>query len=302
MQKIIPHLWFDREAKEAADFYCTLFPDSKVTNLTKLHNTPSGDADIVSFELSGQSFMAISAGPVFRFNPSISFFVNFDPSKDRNAAENLKRLWEKLISGGVALMPLQQYPFSDLYGWVQDRYGLSWQLILSNPQGEERPNLVPSLLFVGKVSGRAEEAFSFYMSVFRNSRMGIVARYGKGREPDREGTVMYGDFMIENQWFAAMDSAYNHDFSFNEAISFMVNCSTQEEIDYYWERLSAVPEAEQCGWLKDRYGLSWQIVPAVMNEMMKNGSREQIDRLTQAFLPMKKIDIEKLKEAYRREN
>lgn len=302
MQKILSHLWFDREAKEAADFYCTLFPDSKVTNLTKLHNTPSGDADIVSFELSGQSFMAISAGPVFRFNPSISFFVNFDPSKDRNAAENLKRLWEKLISGGVALMPLQQYPFSDLYGWVQDRYGLSWQLILSNPQGEERPNLVPSLLFVGKVSGRAEEAFSFYMSVFRNSRMGIVARYGKGREPDREGTVMYGDFMIENQWFAAMDSAYNHDFSFNEAISFMVNCSTQEEIDYYWERLSAVPEAEQCGWLKDRYGLSWQIVPAVMNEMMKNGSREQIDRLTQAFLPMKKIDIEKLKEAYRREN
>jgi predicted 3-demethylubiquinone-9 3-methyltransferase (glyoxalase superfamily) len=302
MQKIIPHLWFDREAGEAVDFYCSLFPNSKVTNLTTLYNTPSGDADIVSFELSGQSFMAISAGPLFRFNPSVSFFVNFDPLRDEKAEENLKRLWEKLISGGSALMPLQQYPFSDLYGWVRDRYGLSWQLILSNPRGEERPFLVPSLLFVGDVSGKAEEAFNFYLSIFRNSRLGTVARYGRGQEPDRDGTVMYSDFMIEDQWFAAMDSAYNHDFSFNEAISFMVNCSTQEEIDYFWERLSAVPEAEQCGWLKDRYGLSWQIVPAVMKEMMENGSREQIDRVTQALLPMKKLDIEKLKEAYQRES
>jgi predicted 3-demethylubiquinone-9 3-methyltransferase (glyoxalase superfamily) len=302
MQKIIPHLWFDREAGEAVDFYCSLFPNSKVTNLTTLYNTPSDDADIVSFELSGQSFMAISAGPLFRFNPSVSFFVNFDPLRDEKAEENLKRLWEKLISGGSALMPLQQYPFSDLYGWVRDRYGLSWQLILSNPRGEERPFLVPSLLFVGDVSGKAEEAFNFYLSIFRNSRLGTVARYGRGQEPDRDGTVMYSDFMIEDQWFAAMDSAYNHDFSFNEAISFMVNCSTQEEIDYFWERLSAVPEAEQCGWLKDRYGLSWQIVPAVMKEMMENGSREQIDRVTQALLPMKKLDIEKLKEAYQRES
>jgi len=302
MQKIIPHLWFDRNAKEAADFYCSLFQDSKVTNITALHNTPSGDADIVSFELSGQSFMAISAGPLFKFNPSVSFFVNFDRSRDENAGERLERLWEKLIAGGAALMPLQQYPFSDRYGWVQDRYGLSWQLILSNTQGEERPFLVPSLLFVGKVSGKAEEAFNFYLSVFRNSRLGNVARYGKGQEPDREGTVMYGDFMIEDLWFAAMDSAYKHDFGFNEAISFMVNCDTQEEIDYYWERLSAVPEAEQCGWLKDRFGLSWQIVPAVMDGMMKNGSREQIDRVTQALLPMKKLDIEKLKEAYMRKN
>ena len=153
-------------------------------------------------------------------------------------------------------------------------------------------------MFVGKVSGKAEEAINFYLSVFRNSKRGIVARYSKGQEPNKEGTVMYGDFMIENQWFAAMDSANMHDFSFNEAISFIVNCNTQEEIDYYWEKLSAVPEAEQCGWLKDEYGVSWQIVPAVMNEMMKNGFRKQIDRLTQAFLRMKKFDSAKLEEAY----
>lgn len=298
MQKITPHLWFDKEAREAAEFYASIFPNSKVTNATSLHSTPSGDVDVVSFELFGHPFMALSAGPLFKFNPSISFFVNFDPSRDKNARENMDRIWEKLSSGGTALMPLQQYPFSERYGWVQDRYGLSWQLILSDPKGEERPFIVPSLLFVGKVSGKAEEAVLFYLSVFKNSRRGIVARYGKGQEPDKEGTVMFSDFMIENQWFAAMDSALMHDFGFNEAISFIVNCDTQEEIDYYWEKLSALPEAEQCGWLKDKFGVSWQIVPTVMDEMMKNGSREQIDRVTQAFLPMKKLDIAKLIKAY----
>jgi predicted 3-demethylubiquinone-9 3-methyltransferase (glyoxalase superfamily) len=298
MQKITPHLWFDKDAREAAEFHASIFPNSKVTNATSLHSTPSGDVDVVSFELFGHPFMALSAGPLFKFNPSISFFVNFDPSRDKNARENMDRIWEKLSSGGTALMPLQQYPFSERYGWVQDRYGLSWQLILSDPKGEERPFIVPSLLFVGKVSGKAEEAVLFYLSVFKNSGRGIVARYGKGQEPDKEGTVMFSDFMIENQWFAAMDSALMHDFGFNEAISFIVNCDTQEEIDYYWEKLSALPEAEQCGWLKDKFGVSWQIVPTVMDEMIKNGSREQIDRVTQAFLPMKKLDIAKLIKAY----
>jgi len=298
MQKISPHLWFDKEAIEAAEFYASIFPNSKVTDVTSLHNTPSDDVDVVSFELFGHPFMALSAGPLFKFNPSISFFVNFDPSRDKNARENMDRIWEKLSSGGTALMPLQQYPFSERYGWVQDRYGLSWQLILSDPKGEERPFIVPSLLFVGKVSGKAEDAVLFYLSVFKNSRRGIVARYGKGQEPDKEGSLMFSDFMIENQWFAAMDSALMHNFGFNEAISFIVNCDTQEEIDYYWEKLSALPEAEQCGWLKDKFGVSWQIVPTVMDDMMKNGSREQIDRVTQAFLPMKKLDIAKLLKAY----
>src|SRR5690606_37875666 len=96
----------------------------------------------------------------------------------------------------------------------------------------------------------------------------------------------------------ANDSAQEHQFEFNEAVSFLVNCDDQEEIDYYFEKLSTVPEAEQCGWLKDKYGLSWQISPAEMEEMMHKGSREQIDRLTQAFLPMKKLDIAKLRVAY----
>jgi len=298
MQKIIPHLWFDKEAREAAEFYASLFPGSRITNITTLHDTPSGDSDIVSFELAGQSFMGISAGPLFKFNPSVSFIVNFDPSRDQAARNNLDLLWEKLSQSGTALMPLDKYPFSERFGWVQDKYGLSWQLILSNPEGEERPLIVPSLMFVGEVAGRAEEAINYYLSVFKNSKMGTLFHYGAGREPDREGTVMFADFMLESQWFAATDSAYEHKFAFNEAISFLVRCDSQEEIDYFWERLSAIPEAEQCGWLKDKFGVSWQISPAAMGDMMSQGTPEQIDRVTQAFLPMKKLDLAELLQAY----
>jgi predicted 3-demethylubiquinone-9 3-methyltransferase (glyoxalase superfamily) len=298
--KIIPHLWYDKEAKEAAAFYCALFPASKITNVTTLHDTPSGDCDIVSFELAGQPFMAISAGPLFKFNPSVSFFLNFDPSKDKDARKNLDTTWEKLSEGGTPLMPLDKYPFSERYGWIQDKYGLSWQLILTNPEGEERPFIVPSLLFVGDVCGKAEAASDFYLSVFNNTKRGLIARYPKGAEPDKEGTIMFTDFMIENQWFAAMDSAHEHKFAFNEAISFLVSCENQKEIDYYWEKLSAVPSAEQCGWLKDKYGLSWQVHPAALDEMLQRGTKEQIARVTQAFLQMKKFDLAELQKAYER--
>jgi predicted 3-demethylubiquinone-9 3-methyltransferase (glyoxalase superfamily) len=300
-QKIVPHLWFDKEAKKAAKFYCSVFPDSKIANITTLHNTPSGDVDTVSFELWGQKFMAISAGPEFKFNPSISFIVNFDPSREKDAKEKIDEAWNKLSQGGTALMPLDKYPFSERFGWIQDKYGLSWQLILTNPEGEERPPLVTSLMFVSKNCGKTEEAREFYLSVFRNSKPGALIRYGPGQEPEKEGTVMFADFMLEGQWFAAMDSAREHNFGFNEAISLLIPCETQEEIDYYWDKLSADPKAEQCGWLKDKYGLSWQIVPTVMDEMMAKGTREQIDRLTQAFLPMKKLAIAELEKAYKGE-
>lgn len=177
MQKIVPHLWFDTQAKEAAEFYVSAFPDSKITNVTTLHDTPSGDVDTVSFDLSGYSFMAISAGPYFKLNPSISFMLNFDPSRDGKAEENLRMLWEKLSEGGKALMPLQEYPFSKLYGWVEDKYGVTWQLILTNPEGEERPFIVPSLLFVGDICGKAEEAVGHYIDTFKDAKRGTLARY-----------------------------------------------------------------------------------------------------------------------------
>lgn len=294
MQKIVPHLWFDKEAKEAANFYASVFPDSKVTNTTTLRDTPSGDCDLVSFEIWGQKFQAISAGPLFKFNPSVSFMVNFDPSREENSKQLIEEVWKKLSEGGSVLMPLDKYPFSERYGWIQDKYGLSWQLILTDPAGEERPSIIPSLLFVGENCGKAEEAISFYLSVFKNSKRGTFARYGADQEPDKEGNLMFGDFMLENRWFAAMDSAHDHKFGFNEAISFMVKVESQEELDCYWENLSAVPESEECGWLKDKYGLSWQIVPTVLDDIMSSGDQETIDRVTKAFLKMKKLDIEKL--------
>ncbi|MBA3732988.1 VOC family protein [Patescibacteria group bacterium] len=299
MNKIIPHLWFDKEAKAAVEFYVSAFPDSKITHSSVIKNTPSGDCDILSFEIGGHSFMAISAGPYFKINPSVSFMVNFDPSKDSNAKENLNKLWEKLIDGGEALMPLQEYPFSKLYGWVKDRYGLSWQLILTNPEGEDRPFIVPSLLFVGKAYGKAEEAVDFYLSIFKDSALGQRVKYGKGMEPNQEGTVMFSDFKLLESWFSAMDGGGKHEFEFNEAISFIVNCKDQEEIDYYWSKLSFFPESEQCGWLKDKYGLSWQVVPSRMNEMMSTGTSEQKSRVTAAFLKMKKFDIAVLEDAFK---
>ncbi len=310
MRKITPHLWFDQEAKQAAQFYTSIFPHSRITNVTTIHNvpSPSGDSDVVAFELSGQPLMAISGGPDFKFNPSVSFIVNFDPSRDRDARESIDAVWDKLSQGGAVLMPLQEYPFSRRYGWLQDKYGLSWQLILTNPAGEERPEIVTSLMFGGAVSGKAEQAIGFYLSIFRDSpfnsdragsKMGALMRYGAGQEPDKEGTVMFADFKLSDTWLAAMDSARDQRFAFNEAVSLLIPCETQKELDYFWDKLSADPKAEQCGWLKDRYGVSWQVWPTAMGEMMAQGTPEQIARVTQAFLPMKKFELAKLEEAYR---
>ncbi len=309
MRTITPHLWFDKEAKQAAQLYTSIFPNSRITNVTTIHDVPSptGDSDIVSFELYGQPFMAISAGPEFKINPSISFIVNFDPSRDHEARESIDEVWNKLAPGGTVLMPLQEYPFSKRYGWLQDKYGLSWQLMLTNPAGEERPEILPSLLFVGDVCGKAEEAIKLYLSVFSNapsnsdrdgSKMGAMVRYGAGQQPEKAGTVMFADFKLAGTWLTAMDSAREHRFAFNEALSLLIPCETQEEIDYFWDRLSADAQAEQCGWLKDRFGLSWQVWPTRMGEMMAQGTPEQIARVTKAFLPMKKFELAKLEEAY----
>jgi len=304
MQKIIPHLWFDKEAKEAATFYTSVFPESKVTHTSMLRNTPSGDCDIVSFELWNKQFMAISAGPLFTFNPSTSFIVNFDPLLFGNSADSgkaaldaLNIAWEKLAEGGKVLMPIDTYPFSKRYGWLQDKFGVSWQLMLTDPAGAPRPAIIPSLIFTGSKCGRAEEAIHFYQSVFKHTQPGNIHHYPAGMEPDKEDTVMFADVKLEDIWFAVMDSARQHGFDFNEAISFLVTCADQEEIDYYWQKLSAVPESEQCGWLKDQYGLSWQITSAEMQTMMQQATQDELDRIIKAFLPMKKIEISKIKAA-----
>lgn len=305
MQKIIPHLWFDKNAEEAVKFYTSIFKGGKIGATTRyteagfeVHQMPAGTVLTVEFQIEGMDFIALNGGPLFNFNPSVSFFLNFDPSKDKDARKNLDLLWGKLSEGGKALMPLDKYPFSERYGWIQDKFGVSWQLILSNPEGDERPFIVPSLLFTGDVSGKAEEAIRHYASIFKDSKLGQLARYPEDTEIHKKGMLMFGDFMIENQWFAAMDGGDVHDFEFNEAISLLVLCKDQKEIDYFWEKFEVPPGEGQCGWLKDRYGVSWQIAPEGMGEMLNSEDKEAADRAMNAMLQMKKIDIAALKRAY----
>ena len=302
VQPITPHLWFDTQAREAAEFYTGVFPRSRVDSIVQLHDTPSGDCDVVSFALCGQPFMAISAGPLFKFNASVSFMVNFDPSRNPQAREHLDALWAALIEGGEALMPLDAYPFSPRYGWLRDRFGVQWQLILTDPSGEPRPDIMPSLMFAGAVCGKAEAAGRFYRSVFDGSRAGQIARYPENAAPDKAGSVMFSDFCLDGTWFVAMDSAHPHrDAVFSEAVSFIVTCRDQAEIDRYWAQLSSVPEAEQCGWCKDRFGVSWQISPIALGTLMMSGDQATIDRVTRAFLPMHKLDVAAIEAAGRGE-
>ncbi|MDQ1280522.1 MAG: hypothetical protein QG670_1785 [Thermoproteota archaeon] len=294
MQKITPFLWYDKEAVEAANLYTSIFENSRIKKTSTLNNTPSGKVEIVSIELYGQEFTLMSAGPYFKFNPSVSFLVAC------KAKEEVEKLWKELSDGGKPLMELGAYPFSENYGWLEDRYGLSWQIMFIGDR-KITQNIIPTLMFVGNVCGKAEEAIEFYISVFKNSRVGDILRYGKNQAPDKEGTVVHASFTLEQQEFAAMDSAQPHNFVFNEAISFVVNCETQKEIDYYWENLSANPTVEQCGWLKDKYGLSWQIVPIVLQEMLEDKDPQKISRVTEVFLKMKKFDIAALQRAYKGE-
>jgi len=299
MQKIIPHLWFDTQAKTAAEFYCSIFPDSRMLSTVILKDTPSGDSEIVSFSIGGYDFMAISAGPYFKINPSISFLLNFDSSQDSQAEARLQELWSKLIDGGQVIMPLKAYPFSKQYGWVQDKFGVSWQLMLTDPAGEPRPFIIPTMLFADSNTNKAEEAIQFYLSVFKDTKSGMLARYTEDTGPAKKGSLQFGDFMLAKQWFAAMDSATAQPYTFNEALSLLIVCDSQEEIDYYWNKLSVTPEAEQCGWLKDKYGLSWQVTPRILEEYLQKGTPEQRDRVTQTFLKMKKIIIADLEAAYK---
>lgn len=291
--KITYCLWFDGVAEDAAKFYTSVFKNSRITDtMRNPTDTPSGKTGTVltaGFNIEGQQFLGLNGGPQFKINPSVSFFVHGETEAE------ITRLWEKLSQGGTVLMPLDKYFFSEKYGWVQDRFGVSWQLILSG--GEAPQKIFPSLMFVGDVYGKAEEAINFYVSVFKGSKIGNISPYGAGMDPEKENSVAYADFQLENQWFAAMESAREHHFAFNEGVSLVVNCDTQEEIDFYWNKLSAVPQAEACGWLKDKYGVSWQIVPANISRLLQHQDKEKSKRAMEALMEMKKLDIAALENA-----
>jgi predicted 3-demethylubiquinone-9 3-methyltransferase (glyoxalase superfamily) len=296
MQKINPFLWFDDNAEEAVSFYISTFGDSRIKNTTKYNEEsakasrrPKDSVMTIAFDLYGQPFVAINGGPVFKINPSVSFFVNCKTEKE------VEDLWNKLSNGGKVLMPLDKYPFSEKYGWLEDKFGVSWQIIIYRNEVEQK--IIPSLMFTRNVTGKAEEAINFYTSVFSDAKPGGFFRYEDGQKPDEESSVAYADFTLEGQKFAAMDGGHMHDFSFNEAISFVINCADQKELDHFWDNLSAGgdPKAQMCGWLKDKYGLSWQIVPTVLGELLSSKEPGKSQRVMQKVLQMKKLDIETLK-------
>lgn len=292
-KKIVPHLWFDKEAKEAAGFYTGLFPDSRIAETMVLEGTPSGDAEVVHFQLAGQPFQAISAGPYFKFNSSISLMVAC------RTTQEVDKLHMALTKGGSELMELGEYPFSPRYSWVQDRYGLNWQLVQVDADAEEK--IWPSLMFSGEMCGKAEEAARFYTTIFPESALGTAGRYESVQLMSDKPKVSYMEFKLAGKMLSAMDNAMVEGDAFNEAFSLVVNCKDQQEIDAYWDKLSAVPEAEQCGWIKDKYGVSWQIVPEQMEKILFEGTKEEIARVTEAFLKMKKFDIAELEKARRGE-
>jgi predicted 3-demethylubiquinone-9 3-methyltransferase (glyoxalase superfamily) len=290
MKKITPFLWFDHQAEEAMNFYTSIFKNSRIGNVTRYGEGGPGPAGTVmtgTFQLEGQEFMALNGGPQFTFTPAISFFVNCESQQE------VDELWGNLSEGGAVLVELDKYPFSEKFGWVQDKFGISWQLNLAS----RAQKITPFLMYVGEQHGKAEEAMNLYISLFKNSRIDNIVRYGPGEE-EPEGTVTHAVFSLNGQEFMAMDSSREHAFTFTPAISLFVNCETQEEVDYLWEKLSESGEKQPCGWLQDRYGVSWQIIPTILGEMLQDKDPEKSRRVMEAMLKMSKIDIKTLRQAY----
>jgi predicted 3-demethylubiquinone-9 3-methyltransferase (glyoxalase superfamily) len=287
MQKINPFLWFDDNAEESVNFYTSVFDNSKIKTTTRYGEAsanaagrPKDSVMTVAFDLFGQPFMAINGGPMFKFTSAVSFFVNCETEGEIN------KLWGNLSKDGIVRMPLDKYPFgSEKYGWTQDKFGLSWQLALTKKQ----QSITPFLWF----GSDAENAIQFYTTVFKNSSIKNVVRFG-ANDRGPEGEIMHAAFTLNGQEFMAMDTNKE---SFNEAQSFVVNCDNQKELDYYWDKLSAVPQAEMCGWLKDKYGLSWQIVPTAIGDLLSSKESGKSQRVMQKVLQMKKLDIAELENA-----
>ena len=272
--QIYPCLWFDGQAKAASEFYCSVFKNSKITADTPM---------VVIFELNGKKFMGLNGGPKFKFTPAISIFVTCESINETNDT------WNKLIDGGKALIPIDKQPWSERYGWVQDKFGLTWQISVVNNAGDKQ-KITPSMLFTGNQFGKAEEAIKFYTSVFDNSSIDLLIHYPA--EDNNAGKVMYSEFKLNQHDIIAMDGPGAHDYTFNEAVSLVVNCETQKEIDYYWNKLTEGGEESMCGWLKDKFGVSWQIVPTIIGKLMSDPEKSQ--RVMQAVLQMRKLDIETL--------
>lgn len=276
MAKIVPNIWCDGHAEESAAFYASVLPNTTGAVLARYPDTGlpafqqqmAGKPLTAEVVIDGYQVILINAGPEFPPNPSISLLLTFDPTRDPDATATLDRVWAGLADGGEVLRPLGEYPFSPRYGWVRDRYGMTWQLILRADDQPPRPFVMGAMLFCGAAQNRAGPALELYTWLFDDAEVGVRQTYPEASGAAAAGAVRYADFAVGEQWFAVMDAADTEDFSFTCGVSFQVNCADQAEIDRYWEVLSTVPAAEQCGWCVDRFGVSWQVVPADMEAVM----------------------------------
>ncbi|MBI5139422.1 VOC family protein [Candidatus Nomurabacteria bacterium] len=291
MQKITPFLWFEKNMKEITDFYISVFPGTKVKGNGELEGTPSGAVQMATLEIFGTNFNLMTAGPYLPFNPTVSFIISCD------SLSEVDDLWSKLSSTGKILMELSKYPFAEKYGWVEDKYGVSWQIMFSIDMKAPQ-KVIPTIMFAGPVCGRGEEAVNFYTSVFHNSKIDYLMKYEAGEAKDEKAKVKHSGFTIENFHMALMDSGIPSPLNFEQAISFIISCDSQEEVDYFWDKLTLGGKEIQCGWLNDKFGFPWQVVPSAMDKMMSTGTKEQIARVTEAFMKMKKFDIATLERAF----
>ena len=299
-QRLIPNIWIDHDAEGAGRFYQSALPFARAAveswypagadeGLADFQQDFAGQPLTVALEVHGTLLRLINGGPAFRPTPSLSFMLNFDPllfsSPDEggpavpDAADDelraraaLEATWQALADGGVVRMELGAYPFSALYGWVEDRYGVNWQLMLTDPAGDPRPFVVPALMFGGRAQDKAAEAADFYVDLLADTPGGAAIGhrfpYGQPTGPASADALAYGEFRVGEQWLVASDFGADHAFSFSEGVSLEVRCSGQAEIDRLWAALSRDPEAEACGWCRDRYGVSWQVVPEDIERLM----------------------------------
>jgi predicted 3-demethylubiquinone-9 3-methyltransferase (glyoxalase superfamily) len=273
---IYPCLWFDAVAKNAMETYASVFPNSHIISENPM---------VTMASLNGQMFMGLNGGPIFQKNASISFMVNFDSEPE------VIQYWDALLPQATVLMPLDTYPWSTKYGWLQDRFGVNWQFYLSK-DGNYKQKISPTLMFAQLQQGKAAEAIHFYSKVFTNSAIEGILKYPEG---PMQGQVQHSNFVINNYVMMAMDSGVPQTFSFNEGVSLVIRCKDQAEIDYYWNAFTEKGAESQCGWCKDPYGVSWQIIPEQLETLMSDP--ERAPRVMTALLKMKKIDLAALEQA-----
>jgi predicted 3-demethylubiquinone-9 3-methyltransferase (glyoxalase superfamily) len=276
-------LWFNGQAKAAADLYCSIFPDSKIKSESPV---------VVDFELCGQRFIGLNGGDMYRPNAAISFYVACETEAE------VRSLWEILSENGKDMMPLGKYPWSDLYGWMQDCFGVTWQITVDKTRAAGQ-RITPSMLFTLESHGKGNEAIDFYTSVFPNSTLVMKAFYDEGESNYAStGMLKFSQFNLLGQSFTIMDSGFPMPYTFNEGISFVVDCDNQAEVDYFWGKLTEGGQESQCAWLKDKFGVSWQIVPKLLTQLLNHPDREKAGRAMQAMFKMRKIDTVALQKAF----